>query len=76
MVAVYELPGSRHGRAFCKACGSPLPTSQDGGSLLVVPAGSLETDLAMRPQGHLFMASRASWDDRLDEVPRFDALPD
>jgi hypothetical protein len=45
------------------------------GALLVVPAGSLDTDVPIRPQGHIFVANKANWDSDLEEVPRFDRLP-
>jgi len=46
------------------------------GALLVVPAGSLDTDIEVRPDAHIFVASRASWDQHLEDVPRSDVLPD
>jgi hypothetical protein len=41
----------------------------------VVPAGSLNTPVSIRPDGHIFMASRANWDNDLETVAKFDALP-
>jgi hypothetical protein len=43
------------------------------GALLVVPAGSL--DSAIKPNAHIFVANGASWDLRLEDVPRFDERP-
>jgi len=45
------------------------------GTLLKVPAGSLDSAIATRPNAHIFVASGADWDTRLEDVPRFDALP-
>jgi len=42
---------------------------QMSGQLLVVPAGSLDSTLAIRPNAHIFAASKASWDDALEEIP-------
>jgi hypothetical protein len=74
-VRTYQVPGTRHQRSFCTNCGSALPTVQAGGRLLAVPAGSLDTPVDLRPYAHILMASRAGWDDRLDDLPRFDGLP-
>jgi len=45
------------------------------GGLLVVPAGSLDSEVEMRPDAHICVASSASWDRRLEDIPRIDALP-
>ena len=44
-------------------------------SLIVVPAGCLDTDLTAIPDAHLFVASKAPWDHDLAELPAFDAFP-
>lgn len=74
-VKTFQLPGSRHSKSFCMECGSALPKSLMGGKLLVVPAGCLNTDVDMNPVAHIFMDSKANWDDHLEEVPQFDQLP-
>jgi len=45
------------------------------GTLLVVLAGSLDTAIETQPDAHIFVASSANWDRRLEEVPRIDDLP-
>jgi hypothetical protein len=74
-VATFRVPGTRHERSFCTACGSALPGVQAEGGLLVVPAGSIDSAIAIRPMAHICCASRASWDEQLEQVPRLDALP-
>lgn len=74
-VTTYTLPGTRHTRNFCSVCGSALPSSQMQGKLLVVPAGSLDTALGMRPEAHLFVSSKADWDVDLDEVAQRETYP-
>ncbi|MBX3689677.1 GFA family protein [Dokdonella sp.] len=69
----YRLEGTRHQRCFCARCGSALPCAGNG--MLVVPAGSLDSPLARRPDAHLFIASRASWDHELVGLPQFDSFP-
>jgi len=74
-VRQFDLPSTRHGKCFCSTCGSALPMVQMNGKLLVVPAGSLDSEVRIRPDAHLFVASKASWDDALDQVPSFDGFP-
>lgn len=74
-VARFDLPSTRHRRSFCSSCGSALPAIHADGALLVVPAGSLDTPLTLRPDAHIFVASRADWDRALESVPSEDRLP-
>nr|WP_319247917.1 GFA family protein [uncultured Celeribacter sp.] len=79
-VRTFHLPGSRHVKSFCKTCGSALPFSHsdvgvDGGALLVVPAGSLESPVDLRPTAHICLSSRADWDRDLAAVVGIDGLP-
>ena len=71
----WRLPGSRHERSFCGECGSALPSVQMDGALLVVPAGSLDDPIAIRPTAHISCASRADWDVGLEHVAKLDGLP-
>jgi hypothetical protein len=74
-VRTFQVPDARHQRSFCADCGSALPGLHRGGTLLMVPAGSLDSPLAMRPNAHILTASRADWDDHLEDVPRCEGLP-
>jgi hypothetical protein len=73
-VRSFTLPGTRHTKSFCKLCGSALPSAQLADAL-VVPAGCLDTDISISPTAHIFVASKASWDQQLDGAPQFDGLP-
>ncbi|WP_116368411.1 GFA family protein [Parahaliea mediterranea] len=84
----FRLPGSRHERCFCEVCGSALPyalphvdknaepNAQVSETLVVLPAGSLDDPLGQLPQAHLFEGARADWDQQLETLPGFDALPE
>jgi hypothetical protein len=74
-VSRFTLPATRHSRAFCRTCGAALPMMQMNGELLVVPAGSLNSEVSIRPNAHIFASSKAGWDEALEEVPRFDKFP-
>lgn len=74
-VRTYNLPSTRHTRSFCAGCGSALPTSLGEGRMLVVPAGSLDSALSLRPDAHLFVASKAAWDEALESLPKMAQFP-
>jgi len=74
-VRQFNLPATRHSKCFCSVCGSALPMMQMEGKLLVVPAGSLNSEIHIRPDAHIFVSSKASWDEALDEVPAVARFP-
>jgi hypothetical protein len=74
-VTSYSVPGTRHVRSFCATCGSALPWHEDNGAVLGVPAGSLDSEIAITPTAHIYMASRAGWEDGLEVAPRMDGVP-
>lgn len=73
-VQVYEHPNSRFTKSFCKRCGSALPIIKKDNSLLV-PAGSLDSDVDLKPNAHIQTASRANWDQNLEKIPQFEIYP-
>ena len=75
LVKEFSLPSTRHSRCFCGTCGSALPITQMNGKLLVIPAGSLNSGVVIRPNAHIFVSSRASWDHELEKVPSVDRFP-
>lgn len=72
-VRTFRLPGTRHAKSFCTECGSALPTHQD--KLLVVPAGSLDSRLDIRPDARICYDSRAEWSEGISSVPIVNGLP-
>lgn len=74
-VVAFRLSGTRHERSFCRTCGSALPGMQMDGTLLVVPAGSLDDPVDIRPTAHICCENRADWDTGLADVPHLAGLP-
>ena len=72
-VRTFNLPQTRHVKCFCTLCGSALPHVSE--QMLVVPAGSLDTGLAVAVDANIFMASRATWDHDLASAPGFETFP-
>ena len=74
-VKQFNLPATQHHRSFCSICGSALPSQQMSGTLLVVPAGSLNGQVPIRPNAHIFVSSRANWDESLETIPTVERFP-
>jgi len=72
----FSLRPGGHTKSFCMNCGSALPNIQMDGKLLVVPAGSMDSGIHVKPQGHIYYSYKANWDTGLEKVPVFEELPD
>lgn len=72
-VRTFNLPQTRHTKCFCSVCGSALPYTSE--KTLVVPAGSLDTELSVNADANIFTASRADWDHDLASAPSFETFP-
>jgi len=57
---------------FCAECGSPLPQKDPVQALLYVPAGALDDDPGPEVMGHIYVGSKASWDEIGGCAPQFD----
>ena len=61
---------------FCAACGSPLPQTLPDKQAYWVPAGLLDDDPGLRIGGHIYVGSKAGWDEIAGDAPRFaEGLP-
>lgn len=60
-------------KSFCKTCGSPILSKDTLDPENVrVRLGTIETDIAERPQAHIFVASKANWEKIPDNLPQYD----
>ena len=60
--AFYKLPDAeRFSTHFCKTCGSLLPREIPALKSVMIPAGTLDSELEISPQARIFQDSRASW---------------
>jgi hypothetical protein len=75
LVTRFTLPSTRHTKCFCSTCGSALPRVESDGAWLAVPAGSLDSDVTLKPDAHIFGSHRASWDNGLGEIPVMEGSP-
>lgn len=62
--------------AFCKRCGSGLPSMSSSGKFWVIPAGGLESDPGLRPARSIFWESRAPWYEHVADLLRHAEWPE
>lgn len=59
-------------KAFCSACGSSLfGGTWPEGEEVSVRLGTVDDDPGIRPQYHTFVASKAPWEEILDDLPQY-----
>ena len=76
LVTEYKVADARfHTVAFCSRCGAKMPRPSPDRGIVVVPAGSLDTDPGMRAQAHIFVADKAPWFDITGPLPQFAGMP-
>lgn len=69
-IRAFRVPDARHTRAFCAQCGSAVP--QAGRQRVIVPAGTLDSELDATPTAHIFTSDKAGWDHDLEKVEHRD----
>jgi hypothetical protein len=62
----------RFANAFCTRCGARVPRRIEPPGVVVIPAGSLDDEIDIRPQARIFLGSRASWSCDGSALPGFD----
>jgi len=72
LAAFASSPGKQ--RCFCSRCGSPIFSKHvDVPGVLRVRAGTLDEPMPARPSYHFHTASKASWWEIRDDLPRYEA---
>jgi hypothetical protein len=66
----YAKP-SGWGTTRCARCGSPVPRKMPGAEAYWVPAGVLDDDPGVGVAGHIFVGSKAPWDEIAGSAPQF-----
>lgn len=76
LLSSYKPPEARfYTHVFCRVCGSTMPRLDQGRQLAIVPMGSFDDDPGARPERHIFVDSKASWDEIIDQLPQFPGPP-
>ena len=76
LVVSYQPPDARFfTHAFCRVCGSSMPRIDPSRDLAIIPMGSFDDDPGARPERHIFVESKAAWDDITDGLPTVPGAP-
>lgn len=70
----FALP-SGWSTTFCRTCGSKAPGLHPSGGAYFVPAGCLDDDPTLPIGGHIYVGSKASWDEIGGSAPQFQEGP-
>ena len=74
--AIEKYASSEQGvRSYCRHCASVAPMLMPEAGLAIAPAGNLDGELGIEPQGHMFVASKAAWYPITDSLPQHAGVP-
>lgn len=60
---------------FCKHCGSPIISKKTTHPDTVrVRLGTIESAISERPMAHIFVDSKANWEELGDDLPRYESF--
>ena len=75
LLTFFQSSSGNH-RGFCRVCGSPIVSKFDAHpAVLGLPLGALDDDPGVRPQMHVYVASKAPWFTITDDLPQFPEGP-
>jgi len=76
LLTTFKVPDAKHfTHVFCRVCGSSMPRRDEGRGIAIVPMGSFDDDPGARPGRHIFVDSKAPWDEITDGLPCFPGPP-
>lgn len=76
MLQRFKVPeAERFFNLFCKQCGSPMPRPVPELDAVIIPAGTLDCEPMMEPNGRIFWDSRASWSCPESDLPVYAEYP-
>ena len=61
LIKRYDINGRTISNVFCSECGSRVPYVSKSGKHLVIPAGSLDSPVSIKPDANIFWAEKAHW---------------
>jgi hypothetical protein len=76
LIRTYRVPDAKFfAHVFCSECGSTLPRVDEARQIVIVPMGSLDDDPKVRPERHIFVDSKAPWEEIADDLPKLPGAP-
>jgi len=59
---------------FCKKCGSPIISKNNlHPDTVRVRLGTIETEITEKPEAHIFVSSKANWEEINDNLPQYNS---
>ncbi len=75
-VGRFEPKDTKHfATSFCKNCGSSLPSLGKSKKAVVIPAGTLDSNLGIKPFQNVYWGSKAEWYKDASELVKHEELP-
>lgn len=60
-------------KCFCSVCGSPIMSKRKSlPDQVRVRLGTIESDISERPEAHIFVNSKANWEEISGDLPQYD----
>lgn len=60
-------------KSFCKTCGSPIMSRNSSiPENIRIRLGTIESDISELPEAHVFVASKANWEEISGTLPQYD----
>lgn len=59
-------------KLFCKTCGSPIMSKNTlAPDMVRIRLGTIESDINEYPEAHIFVASKANWEEISGNIPQY-----
>lgn len=60
-------------KLFCTSCGSPIMSKNTlTPDIVRIRLGTIESDINESPEAHIFVSSKANWEEIPDNLPQYD----
>ena len=60
-------------KLFCTSCGSPIMSKNTlNPDVIRIRLGTIESDINESPEAHIFVSSKANWEEITDNLPQYD----
>ncbi|MBT8142862.1 MAG: GFA family protein [Gammaproteobacteria bacterium] len=70
----FQKNGQGFSNYFCSSCGCTVPNRYKD-KYFWVPAGLMADDSSIELVRHIFVESRATWDEIIDDLPQYEGYP-
>ena len=65
-------PSETQTKYFCKTCGSPIMSKNTlSPDNVRIRLGTIESDILEHPEAHIFVDSKANWEEISDHIPQY-----